>query len=318
MKNNINSICDYDILIIGSGPGGMTAAIYAARSTTNIAIIEKGIPGGKITKTSKIENYPGFNSIKGYELSIKIFKQTKKLKIKYIYDCLINITKKNIFFKLELLSKKILFVKSVIIATGTIERKLEIPGELELENRGVSYCAVCDGILYKKKDIVVVGGGYSAIEEAIYLSNFVNKIYLIHRSNKFRADSNIVNKAKKNPKIFFIVNTILNEIKDIKKNIVTKIIIKNIKTKKINTLRVNAVFPYIGSIPISDFAKNLGVLNKKGYFIVNNKCETILKGLYAVGDVTNTTLRQITTAIGDGAKAAQFALKYINNFFKKN
>ncbi|UZQ29526.1 MAG: thioredoxin-disulfide reductase [Spiroplasma phoeniceum] len=311
MKNNTNEI--YDILIIGSGPGGMTAGIYAARAMANIAMIEKGAPGGKVTKTSEIENYPGFDNIQGYELAMKMFEQTQKLKIPYIADCVTNIIRRDNLFKLELFSKKILLAKAVIVATGTVERKLGVPGELKLEGHGVSYCAVCDGALYKEKDVVVVGGGYAALEEALYLARFVNKVYLIHRRDEFRADNNIVNKVKAHPKINFIVDTIVTEIKDVTEKRVTTVVIKNVKTGKIDNLRVSSIFPYIGAIPISDFAKNLGVLNEEGYFIVNNKCLTALSGLYAAGDVTNTTLRQIATAISDGAKAAQFALEYLNS-----
>ncbi|ELL44472.1 thioredoxin-disulfide reductase [Spiroplasma melliferum] len=311
MKNNTNEI--YDILIIGAGPGGMTAAIYAARAMANIAMIEKGAPGGKVTKTSEIENYPGFDSIQGYELAMKMFDQTQKLKIPYIADRVTTITKQDNLFKLELFSKKFLLAKAVIVATGTVERKLGVPGELELEGHGVSYCAVCDGALYKGKDVVVVGGGYAALEEALYLARFVNKVYLIHRRAEFRADHNIVNKVKAHPKINFIIDTIVTEIKDVTEKRVTTVVIKNVKTSKIDNLAVSAIFPYIGAIPISDFAKNLGVLDEEGYFVVNNKCLTVLPGLYAAGDVTNTTLRQIATAISDGAKAAQFALEYLDS-----
>lgn len=311
MKNNTNEI--YDILIIGAGPGGITAAIYGARAMAKIAMIEKGAPGGKITKTSEIENYPGFDSIQGPDLALKMFEQTQKLNIPYLAERVTNITKKDNLFELDLLSGKKLFAKVVIVATGTVERKLGIPGEIELNSRGVSYCAVCDGALYRRKDVVVVGGGYSAIEEAMYLARFVNKVYLIHRRDQFRADMNIVNKAKANPKIDFIVDSIVTEIKDVDANRVTAIVVKNVKTDEITELEVSAVFPYIGAIPISDFAKNLDVLDENGYFIVDNKCLTKVPGLYATGDVTNTTLRQIATAVSDGAKAAQFALEYLDN-----
>jgi len=189
MKNNTNEI--YDILIIGAGPGGITAAIYGARAMAKIAMIEKGAPGGKITKTSEIENYPGFDSIQGPDLALKMFEQTQKLNIPYLAERVTNITKKDNLFELDLLSGKKLFAKVVIVATGTVERKLGIPGEIELNSRGVSYCAVCDGALYRGKDVVVVGGGYAAIEEAMYLARFVNKVYLIHRRDQFRADMNI-------------------------------------------------------------------------------------------------------------------------------
>ncbi|WP_374696484.1 NAD(P)/FAD-dependent oxidoreductase [Spiroplasma endosymbiont of Polydrusus formosus] len=315
MKNNTNEIYDgiYDILVIGAGPSGMTAAIYGARAMAKIAMIEKGAPGGKVTKTSEIENYPGFESIQGYDLAIKMFQQTQKFKIPYLADCVMNITKIDNLFKLKLFSKKEVLAKAVIVATGTVERKLCVPGELELEGRGVSYCAVCDGSLYKRKGVVVVGGGYAAFEESLYLARFVNKVTLIHRRDKFRVDNNIVAKVKENPKINLIVDTVITEIKDVSEKRVTTVVIKNVKTAKIEQLTVSAIFPYIGAIPTSGFAAKLGVLDPEGYFIINDKCLTALPGLYAAGDVTNTTLRQIATAVSDGAKAAQFALEYLDS-----
>ncbi|WP_368486760.1 thioredoxin-disulfide reductase [Spiroplasma sp. DGKH1] len=313
MKNNTNDI--YDILIIGAGPGGMTAAIYGARAMAKIAMIEKGAPGGKMTKTSEIENYPGFDSIQGPELSMKMFMQTQNLNIPYLGDRVVNITKQTDtdLFELKLFSGKILLSKVVIIATGTVERKIGVPGELELYGRGVSYCAVCDGALFKNKDIVVVGGGYAALEEALYLTKFVNKVYLVHRRQEFRADDNLLAKAKKNPKIEFILDSVVTKINDPKANKVTSVMIKNVKDNTEQELVVSAVFPYIGSIPITDFVKDLNVLDENGYVITNSRCETKVPGLFAAGDVTNTTLRQIATAVSDGAKAAQFAIEYIDN-----
>ncbi|AHF58180.1 thioredoxin-disulfide reductase [Spiroplasma eriocheiris] len=313
MKNNTNDI--YDILIIGAGPGGMTAAIYGARAMAKIAMIEKGAPGGKMTKTSEIENYPGFDSIQGPELSMKMFMQTQNLNIPYLGDRVVNITKQidSNLFELKLFSGKILLSKVVIIATGTVERKIGVPGELELYGRGVSYCAVCDGALFKNKDILVVGGGYAALEEALYLTKFVNKVYLVHRRQEFRADDNLLAKAKKNPKIEFILDSVVTKINDPKANKVTSVMIKNVKDNTEQELVVSAVFPYIGSIPITDFVKDLNVLDENGYVITNSRCETKVPGLFAAGDVTNTTLRQIATAVSDGAKAAQFAIEYIDN-----
>ena len=313
MKNNTNYI--YDILIIGSGPGGMTAAIYGARAMAKIAMIEKGAPGGKMTKTSEIENYPGFDSIQGPDLAMKMFMQTQNLNIPYLGDQVVNITKQTDtnLFELKLFSGRILLSKVVIIATGTVERKIGVPGELELYGHGVSYCAVCDGALFKNKDIVVVGGGYAALEEALYLTKFVNKVYLVHRRQEFRADDNLLAKAKKNPKIEFILDSVVTKINDSKENKVTSVMIKNVKDNTEQELVVSAVFPYIGSIPITDFVKDLNVLDENGYVITNSRCETKVPGLFAAGDVTNTILRQIATAVSDGAKAAQFAIEYIDN-----
>lgn len=310
---NSNKI--YDIVIIGAGPGGMTAAIYGARAMASIAMVEKGAPGGKVIKTSEIENYPGFSTIQGPDLAMKMFEQTQALDIPFISDEVKEIIRNESSnnFTITFASNNNLIAKTVIVATGTLERKIGVPGEDELYGHGVSYCAVCDGALYRDKDIAVVGGGYAALEEAMYLTKFVSKVYLIHRRDEFRADKKVVQKAMSNSKIEFILDSVVVKIDDALQKKVTKIAIENIKTKKISEISVSAIFPYIGAIPLSHFAENLNVLDENGYFIVNDKCQTKIPGLYAAGDVTNTTLRQIATAVSDGAKAAQFAIEYLDN-----
>ncbi|AGM25740.1 thioredoxin reductase [Spiroplasma syrphidicola EA-1] len=313
MKNNTNEI--YDILIIGAGPAGMTAAIYAARAMAKIAMIEKGAPGGKVTKTSEIENYPGFDSILGPDLAYKMFEQTQKLQIPYVGEKITEVKKDPAtnLFELVTLSEKSYYARAVIVATGTVERKIGIPGELDLYGMGVSYCAVCDGALFRDKDVAVVGGGYAALEEAMYLTKFANKVYLIHRRDQFRADKNVVEKAKNNPKIEFVVDTVSTEIKGAESKKVTGLVVKNVKTNAVKELAVSGVFPYIGSIPITQFLEKMDVLDENNYVIVDSKGATKVPGLFAAGDVTNTTLRQIATAVSDGSKAGQFAVEYLDN-----
>lgn len=319
MKNHIKDKVkyDYDLIVIGGGPAGMTAAIYAQRANLKTAIIEKYIVGGKMIKTSEIENYPGYDNILGPDLSEKMQQQVEKLKVEFIYDEVTTITdSKNHESKtVVMLGGNKYTVKAVIIATGTLERKIGCPGEAEYANRGVSYCAVCDGALFKGKIITVVGGGYAACEEALYLTRFTKQVNLIHRRDQFRADEKIVNKIKNHPNITLITDYVVTEVigDDIKKK-VAKLKIQNVKTKVIKEVATDALFPYIGSDPITNFIKELDICDSNGYIIANDKCQTKIAGLYAAGDVIAKNLRQIVTAVNDGAIAAQYLINFIDNF----
>lgn len=319
MKNHTNkeNKYDYDLIVIGSGPAGMTAAIYAQRANLKTVIIEKYIVGGKMIKTSEIENYPGYDYILGPELSEKMQKQVEKLQVEFVTDEVIKITdSENHKIKTVLLSSgDVLIAKGVIIATGSLERKIGVPGEEEYANRGVSYCAVCDGALFKNKIISVVGGGYAACEESLYLTRFTNKVNLIHRRDQFRADDKTVNKVKNNENINLITDHVVLKVlgtEDKKK--VGKLEIQNIKTKEISEITNDALFPYIGSDPVTKFVKDLDICDSNGYIIVNDKCQTKIPGLYAAGDVIAKNLRQIVTAVNDGAIAAQYLINFIDNF----
>ncbi|WP_342258023.1 thioredoxin-disulfide reductase [Spiroplasma endosymbiont of Nomada ruficornis] len=319
MKNHTNkeNKYDYDLVVIGGGPAGMTAAIYAQRANLKTVIIEKYIVGGKMIKTSEIENYPGYDYILGPELSEKMQKQVEKLQVEFVTDEVIKITdSENHKIKTVLLSSgDVLIVKGVIIATGSLERKIGVPGEEEYANRGVSYCAVCDGALFKNKIISVVGGGYAACEESLYLTRFTNKVNLIHRRDQFRADDKTVNKVKNNENINLITDHVVLKVlgtEDKKK--VGKLEIQNIKTKEISEITTDALFPYIGSDPVTKFVKDLDICDSNGYIIVNDKCQTKIPGLYAAGDVIAKNLRQIVTAVNDGAIAAQYLINFIDNF----
>lgn len=319
MKNHIKDKVkyDYDLIVIGGGPAGMTAAIYAQRANLKTAIIEKYIVGGKMIKTSEIENYPGYDNILGPDLSEKMQQQVEKLKVEFIYDEVTTITdSKNHESKtVVMLGGNKYTVKAVIIATGTLERKIGCPGEAEYANRGVSYCAVCDGALFKGKIITVVGGGYAACEEALYLTRFTKQVNLIHRRDQFRADEKIVNKIKNHPNITLITDYVVTEVigDDIKKK-VAKLKIQNVKTKVIKEVATDALFPYIGSDPVTNFIKELDICDSNGYIIANDKCQTKIAGLYAAGDVIAKNLRQIVTAVNDGAIAAQYLINFIDNF----
>lgn len=307
---------DYDLIIIGAGPAGMTAALYAQRASLKTVIIEKELAGGKMTKTSEVENYPGIDFIMGQELALKMQEQVEKLKVEFIYDEVVKITDglKHISKTVKLLSGKSITAKAVIIATGCVEKRIGIPGEDEYYGKGVSYCGVCDGFLYKDKIITVVGGGYAACEESIFLTRMTKTLNLIHRREDFRADDKTVERVKNNPHIKLHLNWEVKEvIGDKKLDKVVAVKLFNNKTKETKEIKTDALFPYIGSIPITHFIKELGVCDKEGYILVDDICQTKIPGLFAAGDVIKKKLRQIVTATNDGAIAAQYIINYIDN-----
>jgi len=299
----------FDLIIIGSGPAGMTAAIYAARSGLKTAILESGAPGGKMTKTFQIDNYSGIESISGVDLAIAMSAHAQKYNVESLYGNCVKITNET-NHKIVTTENNNYTCKAIIIATGTNERKLNIPNEDTFYAKGISYCAVCDGAFYKDKTVVVIGGGNSALEESIYLTQFVKKLYIIIRRDVFRAQQTNIDKIKANPKIEVIYHTIPVEILGDKQ--VTAIKLKNKETEEIYDLPTDGIFPYIGAIPATDFAKDLGITDDKGYVIVNESMQTTIPGIYAAGDVIVKELRQVITAASDGAIAANAAFHYIN------
>ncbi len=302
----------YDVIIIGAGPAGLTASIYLSRSDFDILVIEKEVPGGKMVKTYEIENYPGYKKISGVDLSMNFYEQSLKYKTKFAFEEVISFTKNKNIFSVVTKNKKSYFSKTIIIASGTKERRIQAKNEEIFRNKGVSYCAVCDGALYKNKNVAVIGGGYSAVEEALFLTKFVNKVFLIHRRKEFRVPDSILKNAKKNSKIEFILDSVVTSING--DDVVKSINIENVLNKKITELKISAIFPYIGAIPETYFINdNLKLKIDEGYIVKDNKCKTNVDGLFVAGDVSNTSLRQITTATSDGAIAAQHVIAYINN-----
>ncbi|AUB31131.1 thioredoxin-disulfide reductase [Spiroplasma floricola] len=308
MKNHINT--DYDLIIAGAGPAGLSAAIYAGRAGLNVLVLEKEAPGGKVIKTGEIENYPGFTNIQGPDLAMHFFEQANAMGAKFEFSGLKDFEKKEIF-EIELENGKVLTAKALIIATGTKENLLGVPGEIDLYGKGVSYCAVCDGSFYKDMPVAVVGGGYSAIEESLFLTRFASKVYLIHRSQKFRVDQKSLQKAKTNEKIEFILDTIVEKIEG--KDKVSSIKIKNTIKNEESELKVNAIFPFIGHYPVTSFIKQIEVLDEEKHIIGDERMRTKIEGLFVAGDVRNTPFRQIATATADGALAGQNAVNYIEN-----
>ena len=288
-----------DVIIVGAGPSGITAAIYLKRAGVPFIIIEKSMPGGKVALTSTVENYPGYAKIDGVDLALKFQDQLNKNEIELTFDNITKIEFNNNNFVLEG-DFDTYKAKYVIVATGTKERKLELENEEKFYGRGISFCAICDGSLYKGKDVAVIGGGNSALEEALYLSTIVNKVYLIHRRNEFRADAILQEKVKNTDNI--VIYTPYNSISLIGENKIEGLIIKEIDGEE-ESISLDGIFVYIGNVPNTDFLK-LDYEQMNGYILVDENMQTSFDRLYAVGDVRSKKLRQIVTAVNDGAIAA--------------
>lgn len=298
----------YDILIIGAGPAALTAAIYGRNANLKVGFIEKQTPGGKIVNTSNIQNYPGFDLINGADLALKMFNQASSQGAEYMYGNVTNISNRDGYQIVSTEDGLTRYAKALIIASGMEERKLNIKGEQEYFHKGLSYCAICDGGLTKEKEVVVVGGGNSAIYNAVYLSNIAKTVTIIHRSDKFKSDEKILSIARNTKNIKIITNATVEEINGDGSKITNLLINENGKQIKINT---EYVFVYIGFTPTSDFVPYKEILNKDGFINVTKDMSTSIPGLYAAGDVVNKSIRQITTAVNDGSVAALSAIEYI-------
>ncbi len=292
-----------DLIIIGAGPAGLTAALYASRAGANVLIFDQGAPGGKLNLTAEIENYPGAK-MKGPELAYAMYEQCLSFGAKQEYGQVTKIEDLGTY-KIVYAGDKSYEAKYVLIATGTKERQMNIPHEEEMTGRGVSYCAVCDGPFFKGKTVTVIGGGNSAIEESTYLSDFVEKVNVVVRRDVLRADQYLVEKLlqKPNVEIHYLKKPHDIEITDAK---VSGLIVEDSNTGELSTIQTQGIFPFIGLDPITDFVKELGILNEKGYIEVDNHQETKVKGIFGAGDVTAKELRQVVTATNDGAIAGQY------------
>lgn len=299
----------YDVIIVGAGPAGMTAAVYTARGNMSTLMIERGIPGGQMANTEEIENYPGFQSILGPELSTKMFDHAKHFGAEYAYGDVTKIEDGR-EYKTVFVGDNSYKARAIILTTGADYRRMGIPGETELTGRGVSYCAVCDGAFFRNKDIIVVGGGDSAVEEGTYLTRFANKVTIIHRRDELRAQKILQERAFANEKIEFIWNTTVKEVneKDGKIGSVTLVSTEDGSEREMET---EGMFIYIGLDPLTAPFENLGILDENGYIATNDVMETKIPGIFAAGDVREKLLRQVVTATGDGSIAAQAAQKYI-------
>ena len=301
----------YDTLIVGSGPAGMTAALYAARSNLKVAIIEQGAPGGQMNNTSEIENYPGYDHISGPELSMKMFEPLEKFEVEHIYGIVQSVEDLG-HFKRVTTEDQSFDAKTIIVATGAKYKLLGVKGEEEFTSRGVSYCAVCDGAFFRNQDLLVVGGGDSAVEEAIYLTQFAKSVTVVHRRDQLRAQKILQDRAFANEKITFIWDSVVEEIKgDAIK--VSEVAIKNVKTEEVTNHTFGGVFIYVGMIPVTSMVQNLGICDVEGWIETDSHMKTSVPGIFAIGDVRQKDLRQITTAVGDGAIAGQGVYHFIEN-----
>lgn len=307
--DKVEKIHEFDTVILGGGPAGLSAAIYAARGACSTAVIDTSMLGGQPTNYLELENYPGFGIIDGFDLMEKFEQHADKFGVeKFPMQEIENI---DLIPQIKVIKthEATFKAKTVIIATGAKPMKLGIPGEKEFVGRGVSYCAVCDGAFYKEKTVAVVGGGNAALEEAMYLTKFANKVYVIHRRDAFRADKIVQERAMKNVKIEFILDTISKEI--LGENVVNTIVLENVKTNKTSNLQVDGVFPYIGFSPNTDSFKGQLEQDKAGFVVTDEHMQTSVEGVFAVGDIRTTPLRQVITAASDGAVGAVYAVKYL-------
>ncbi|MBC1359087.1 thioredoxin-disulfide reductase [Listeria booriae] len=299
----------YDVIIIGAGPAGMTAALYTSRADLDTLMIERGVPGGQMVNTADIENYPGFDSILGPDLSEKMFSGAKQFGAEYAYGDIKSVENGE-EYKTVVAGSKTYKARSIIIATGAEHRKLGVEGEDAYSGRGVSYCAVCDGAFFKNRELIVVGGGDSAVEEGAYLTRYASKVTIIHRRDKLRAQQILQDRAFKNEKIEFVWNSTVEEILGDDMKVTGARLVSTIdgSTSEINA---DGAFIYVGLVPLSAAFKDLGILDAEGYVITNEEMETTIPGIFAAGDVRVKSLRQVVTATGDGGLAGQNAQKFV-------
>lgn len=293
----------YDSIIIGAGIAGITSAIYLKRANKKILIIERNIPGGQITKTSRIDNYPGFIG-DGATFANVMLEQLKLHDIKINYENVIDIINEEKVKKVKTENGEYL-ASTVIIATGRVPRKQNFDNEEKLTGKGVSYCASCDGYFYRNEDVVVQGGGNSALEESLLLSNIAKTVTIIHRKNQFTADQILIDEVNKRDNIKVIYNSVIEEL------IEDNGVLSAIKLNNNQIIKTKALFIYIGLIPSSYFTSKLGIKTEKDYIIVNDKMETSIKGIFACGDIIKKELYQLVSAASEGATAAINVIKYI-------
>lgn len=300
-----------DLIILGGGPAGLTAALYALRANLKTLLVEKMVLGGTTTTTYRVENYPGFpEGISGMELAQRLQEQVKKLGLEVIWGNAVSLENHQTYFEV-LVDGKFFNARTVIIATGTEAAKLGVKGEDAFRGKGVSYCATCDGPFYKGKNVMVVGGGNSAIEEALFLARFAQKVSIIHRRDELRADKILAEEAKHNPKIYFFWNSALEAI--LGKDKVEEVVLNDLRNNKRLKIPTDGIFIYVGSKPNSEVVKEQVKLDKSGYIVSDEEMRTTVPGLFVAGDIRVKSLRQVVTAAADGAIAADSARKYLES-----
>jgi len=302
----------YDVIIVGGGPGGLTAGIYAKRAALNTILFEKAATGGQMTLSDEVENWPGTERISGAELSMKFTNHALSYGLEIFSDEVTALEPGLNYHTVVVGNKKRFRTQAVVLSPGGSPRKLGIPGEEENYGKGVSYCAVCDGFFFRDKTVVVIGGGDTATEEALYLAKLARQVYLVHRRDALRAGMLLQQRVKNECKIEIIWNTIPTSI-NAKDGAVNSITLKNVKSEEIRDLKCEGVFIFIGFDPNNQLVPPDIRKNSDGYVITDGKCETNVAGIYAIGDVREKYARQIVTAVSDGATAALAAAHYVES-----
>lgn len=298
----------YDIAIVGGGPAGMTAALYAARAGKSVVLFEAEMLGGQILPTRKIENYPALPDVDGYTFADGLTKQISALGVAIVYATITKIEKVDGAFSL-LTSGEGYFASAVILATGLKHRKLGIEGEEALIGRGISFCATCDGMFFRKKEVAVVGGGNTAVQDALVLAEYCSRVYLIHRRAELRAEKSLAAEMRARENIEFIGETVVEEFEG--KEALQSLTLRNVTTGAVEYLPVAALFEAIGQLPQNASFSDIVALDEDGYFLTDNACRTSCPGIFAAGDACRKSVRQLTTAVSDGTIAALSAVEYL-------
>ena len=297
----------YDLIIIGGGPAGLTAAIYARRANIDVLLIEESSNGGKLSKIDKIENYPGIETISGFDLANQLVNHAKKYDTQIVNGKVIKIENKTV----TLADQTSYNGKAILIATGSKQRKLDLEKANEFEGKGISYCATCDGFFFRNKEVIVIGSNYQALEESLYLANLVSKLTIVNRNDSFDADDTLISSVSSNKKIDILYNSVPTSL-IIEANKIVGLSINNINTNEKNDILCVGIFPYISFNPGTDFV-NKGILDEFGFIKTNPDMSTTIDGLFAAGDCISKDLRQVVTACSDGAIAATSIIKYLKN-----
>lgn len=297
----------YDVVILGAGPAGLTAGIYTARGGLSVAIVENQAPGGQAALTAEIENYPGFETISGFDLTARMVAQCEGLGVVFVYDNPVNVSLQGAVKTVETAYSGTVEGRSLIIATGALPRPLGVPRESELLGGGVSYCATCDGAFFRGKPVAVVGGGNTAVEDALYLERFASEVYLIHRRDALRADALLSERITKST-VKILWDTVVTDLVGSPR--LQSLNVKNVKTGETSSVRVDGFFIAAGRKPASEGLNGVA-LDESGYILTDDEMRTNIDGVFAAGDVRRKYLRQVVTAAADGALAAENAVKYV-------